>query len=192
MKKFGIFLLNLLMINSIVAQPSVAFAIRDVICNFWANRSENFDFIIYHSQSEKLNFLLNDILKQNVNSNCKFSYKILKVKENQPKVQIYQSAIFLFDTLQSYHDFHEKAVLLGKYPRKLNFLVHIIDLDSAQIGSKVIEDKRGKAKGKVRKYKFLFPASVLNCCFSFHPRTCCCYSRKVFSYMIKPITHCNL
>jgi hypothetical protein len=126
MKSCFLFLLFFL-VQSFCTQNVVPFAIREIICNFFVNQSESFDFIIHGNQSHKVGQLINDILK--VKSGDAFAYKLIQVKQGKEEVQVHQSAVLLFDTLQSYQDFHARAVLGKELIYK--FLVHIIDFDDS-------------------------------------------------------------
>jgi hypothetical protein len=106
-------------------QTFVPYAIREIIRDFYVNQSENFDFIIYGADTVKLGQLVTDIVK--VKSGDAFAYKLIQVHEGKEEVWVYRSAILLFDTFNSYQDFHARAHLASDFNFKL--LVYIIEFE---------------------------------------------------------------
>lgn len=106
---------------------AIPFAIHEIIRDFYVNQSESFDFIVYGRKSENLLQLVNDVMK--VKSDYVFSCEMLQVTEGNGTIRIVRSAILLFDTLHSYHEFHARAALENDFPKSFNFLVFIEDFD---------------------------------------------------------------
>jgi hypothetical protein len=107
----------------------VSSALTKVIREFYVVRSEHFDIMIYGRDKRFLNELVNDIAK---GQSEKFPFKIVNVRESEDTIEINQSAILMFDTLDSYQEFHQKAILTNEYPKEFNFLVYIVEIDETE------------------------------------------------------------
>lgn len=95
-------------------------AISQVVKNHFENRSEEFDFFILGNETESLDEIVGNILKE-YNNPC----KVMKIKSSANVINVNQSAFFLFKTADAYQSFQKSLNLGNEYPKKFNFLVYI-------------------------------------------------------------------
>lgn len=125
MKKLFLFLLIYNLSIKVLCQRSlVSSAISEIIRDFYIPRKERFDIIIYGSEKEKLNDIATSIL--------------IKISDSAPRrliepvggdiLKIDQSAIFLFDSLNSFNNLRPRIQLINRFYKRFNFLIYICDL----------------------------------------------------------------
>jgi hypothetical protein len=98
----------------------IAPAISQIVYKFYANRSENFDFIIFGNETKTLSDIAEKVMKS-----TEVPYRVIEIEPNENEMKVNQSAIFFFKSVISYKNFQTRLVLNNQYPKKLNFLVYI-------------------------------------------------------------------
>lgn len=140
MKKFLFFILVLSSVTNILCYTKlISCAISEIIRHYYVERSEKFDFIVYGSKTEDLIKITNHIMK--VNSGALEPTKMIHLSEQDEEFEVEQSAVLLFDSMKSYHEFHTRVFLVNEYPKDFSFLVYIAGADySHLISSRTISN----------------------------------------------------
>lgn len=105
-------------------------AMSHIVRDFYVEKSVQFDFIIYGKYTKFMMDVVSDVGKLTFDE--KIPSKVIAVTEGAEDINIEQSAVLLFDTLKSYHDFHDRAVLINRYSKQFHFLVYILYFDKIQ------------------------------------------------------------
>lgn len=122
MKKFLIlFLLIYSVVHVISVKSVISVGIAQIIRNFYARNYERFDFIIYKSDTTRLNDIVNDILKVKDMTPCKVSV----VGKKEKRVELFNSAILMFDSFKHYAEFHKTVQFKNEYRKVFHNLVYI-------------------------------------------------------------------
>lgn len=100
------FLLLFILGNCKKDNTFITSALSQIINGFFINQSVKFDVIVYGEETQKLDDIVNKLMKVS-----ETPVKLVKVNFRKRKVLIKQSAILLFDNVQSYRDFHSRAYL---------------------------------------------------------------------------------
>lgn len=126
-KSFWFLLLYGLFSQSLCERSLIPHAVSQIIRDFYFASSERFDIFVYESTKETLSGkILNRIVKI-ISSDGNFPFKLMKVREDEDKIQISQSAVLIFDTCKAYQDFHVRAELNNVYPKEFYFLIYVHD-----------------------------------------------------------------
>ena len=135
MKKvfFIVCFLSVVSSESTKKEQIVLSAISQIVKNHFENHSEEFDFFILGNETESLDFIVGNIVKD-YNKPC----KVTKIKSSANVINVKQSAIFLFKTAETYQSFQKSLNLDNEYPRKLNFLVYV-ETELAFVSRLVVE-----------------------------------------------------
>jgi hypothetical protein len=142
-KSFWTFLFLIAKLSEICVSQKVdetisaeASAIGQIVHNFYANKSERFDVIVFEENPPALSAIVNEVLKvikrpikyirhkPEPQKPSKPSNKPTKPIE-PPKIEIDQSAILFFNSIGSYEKFHKQIKLSNEYAKDLYFLVYI-------------------------------------------------------------------
>lgn len=137
----SIFLFILLYGLSAEALPStnlIPSAVSQVIRKFYNKRSERFDLIICDSQESELSEIVNRVARKNFD--VAQALQIKKVRVNETRNRINQSAVLMFDSVESYQEFHKKVEITNEYWKEFHFLVYIHDFDQKRWEEKLSKD----------------------------------------------------
>jgi hypothetical protein len=103
----------------------ISAALSKIIKNFYANQSEAFDVIVYNSKKDKK---LNDILDEILRLSGIFPYQMIEESHTSDEIPIDRSAVLLFDTVQSYQEFHQRAFFSNSFHKQFFFMVYILNI----------------------------------------------------------------
>lgn len=144
---FMLFLLTLLasFVTCSKGNDLIASSLSQIAINFYANRSENFDVIVFENEPSSLSEIVNEVTK-----NFKFSTRIIKLEalnENESKinytnlqeyeidkinaenrrnlVRLNQSAILLFKTAKYFEYFLTFSTLYDNYSKNFHFTLYV-------------------------------------------------------------------
>jgi hypothetical protein len=115
--------------------------ISQAVQNFFVNRSESFDILVFGNETESLKKIVEKIVKE-----VKFPYKLMKVESNETKIELTQSAILFTSTANSFIHLEKIVKLYNEYPRDLNFLVYVDGENQLQ---DLYPTNRGRYNGKI-------------------------------------------
>jgi hypothetical protein len=120
MKTFFTLLCFLKFVSMKIAGNSeqVASAVSQIVEDYYANRSENFDIVVFGNETENLKFIVEKVIKT-----TKTPRLVMKIEQTALKIELKQSAILFFRTVSSFMDFENRTTLINEYPRPLNFVV---------------------------------------------------------------------
>lgn len=128
MKKLFLFLLLFGFVTQIIsAKNIVSSAIHEIIIEYFVKMSEKFNIFTEKNSSLRIMDISNDMLKKS-----DIPCKILQVYFNSKKTILRESAILLFDDMESYQKFHER-LFYELISRTLNFLVYIENFTESKL-----------------------------------------------------------
>lgn len=97
----------------------VAAAIAQVVRDYFMTRSEHFDFVVIGFETEKLRKIVSEVMKA-----TKVIARVIHTEKS--RMMIDQSAVLLFDSVESHQEFvAAKKLYSNKYPKDFHFLVYI-------------------------------------------------------------------
>lgn len=99
----------------------------EILRDFYIEKSERFDIIVYESVEGTLNEIVNEVVKRN--SEEIFPIKLIVISESEEKIKLNQSAVLIFDKCEAYQNFHKIASLNNFFPKDFHFLVYIKNFD---------------------------------------------------------------
>lgn len=120
-------LLNFFVLQVLSFRGLIPLATSEYIREFFVKNSERFDFIIYDSNDESFNEIANEIVK--LSSGNDFPFELIRMTASGKVFEILRSAVLLFDTFESYLDFHLRTHLYNDYQRDFHFLVYVHNLE---------------------------------------------------------------
>lgn len=126
----GAFILHIFYFIGLCNCSNISNAIAAVVRNFYADSNNRFDIISYSDDHDKLN----KIFKSVETKNCDYvPHKVMKIRRNESAIKLNQSAVLLFDTINSLKDFNDKVRLENDYSRKLAFLTITLNASSQDL-----------------------------------------------------------
>lgn len=102
----------------------VALALSQVVHDYYLANSVQFDCMTYGESLEKVNEIVGSVLRLS-EGNCVL--KAINTDEAKEKIKIDKAAIVLFDSFNSYLNFHRQISLRNKSQRRLHILIYVAD-----------------------------------------------------------------
>lgn len=114
---------------------SVAPAVTQIIRDFYSVKSDRFDLILCGGDKHILHDIVRDFGKF---ENGNFPpFGVIHLRQDGI-IKINQSAILMFDSFDSYQDFHKRVELNSEYPKKFNLLVYVFGVRESQARSLIL------------------------------------------------------
>lgn len=123
-KLFWLLLSLVFVVETLGDKKLLPIAVNQIIRDFYFKSSERVNIIIYGVETKYLHRAVNDILKAKLES---FPTTLIEVRQEAQAIEINQSAVLLFDTVESYHRFHDLATISNEYPKRFHLLVYVDD-----------------------------------------------------------------
>jgi hypothetical protein len=123
MKSFILLLLFIFQVNSNSQDMILATAISEVVKNYNERFCQVFDFIVFELTSMRTWRILSETVRLS-----ELPTNVIKIPEKGDKIVVSHSAVLMFDSLQSFKLFNDRAKLVNAYGKHLEFIVYISDL----------------------------------------------------------------
>ena len=101
---------------------SLTSSIAQIVREFFVNRSENFDLIVFENKTQSLSGSVIEVIKLS-----QYPTKIIQISNQQTKIELNQSAILLFETANSFEYFLNNSILYHNFSKNFHFLVYVDD-----------------------------------------------------------------
>ena len=98
----------------------LASSIAQIVTNFFVDRSENFDFIVFENKTQSLSESVNEVIKIS-----QYPTRVLQISNQQNEIKLNQATILLFETSNSFVYFLNHSTLYHEFSENFNFLVYI-------------------------------------------------------------------
>lgn len=102
-------------------------AINLIIKQHFTKRVKNFEVMFEKEDSKKIADIANELMRK-----CKFPLKTRQIIQGHEKILIQESAVLLFENMNSYRQFHNRTDH-NLCPKSLFFLVFIVNFDRSKL-----------------------------------------------------------